>query len=240
MEAYFTALVGEGAWPSEPALRRYLQWLFDGVDLEGARVLDIGGGTGEFSFYMAAAGASSVTCLEPEAEGGSEGMNDTFARLQRAAGLDNVRLVRDTFQHFTAPAGSFDVMLVHNSINHLDEAATIRLDHDPAAREVYLGLFRKIAELMAPGGSLLITDCARTNLFPLLRIPHPISRSIEWHKHQDPELWAGLLRQAGFEEPRIGWSSYNRLGRLGWAVLANRVGAFLTTGHFRLVMRRRQ
>jgi 2-polyprenyl-3-methyl-5-hydroxy-6-metoxy-1,4-benzoquinol methylase len=233
-----STVVEERLWPSRTALRRYLQWLFDGVPIEGRRVLDVGGGTGVFSHYLAAMGAASSTCLEPEADGGDDTMNERFTHLQDSTGIDNVTLVPWTFQAFEAPPGSFDLVLLHNSINHLDEEATIRLPDDARSRDTYGMLFGKIASLLSPGGHVLITDCARTNLFPLLGMRHPISRSIEWHKHQDPGVWTALLREAGFVEPSVSWSSYNSLGALGWTLLANRVGAFFVTGHFRLLMRK--
>jgi SAM-dependent methyltransferase len=235
---YFTAIIREGLWPSEPALRRYVSWLFRGVSLDEKRILDVGGGTGVFSFYAAAMGAADVICLEPESDGGTEGMSQRYRRLRIATGFENVRMVTDTFQNFEAPPGAFDLVLLHNSINHLDEVAAIQLRRDVPSREVYRLLFRKLSSLVAPGGDVLITDCARTNFFPLLHIPHPISRSIEWHKHQDPGLWAKMLQEAGFTSAAVGWSSYNSFGRLGWDLLANRVGAFFLTGHFRLLMRK--
>jgi SAM-dependent methyltransferase len=238
VDRYLAIAVQEGLWSSQAALRTYLTWLFEGVPLAERRVLDIGGGTGIFSLYAAVMGAANVICLEPEEDGGSVGMNERLTRLQHTAGIDRVRLVRETFQNFTAQAGSFDVVLLHNSVNHLDEHATMRLRDSTRARDVYRDLFRKAGSLLAADGRVLIADCARTNLFPLLHLPHPISRSIEWHKHQNPGLWAGVLREAGFTDPVVGWSSYNHLGPLGWALFANKLGAFFLTGHFRLLMRK--
>ena len=235
---YFAEVGRAGLWPSEAGLRRYLAFLFGDVPLRGARVLDVGGGTGLFTMYAAASGAAEVTCLEPEAEGGLAGMNDTFRRLLAATGLANVRLVPSTLQAFDAAPGSFDVVLLHNSINHIDEPACVRLRDDERARETYRGLFRRIAELSCPDAHLVITDSSSANVFPLLGLRHPASPLAEWHKHQPPEVWALLLQDAGFCNPHVSWSSYNRLGRLGWMLLANRVGAFLTTSHFRLLMRK--
>src|SRR5690242_7361283 len=81
LDAYFAEAERAGLWSSEGALRRYTAFLFRDVPLRGARVLDVGGGTGLFTMYAAAMGASEVVCLEPEAEGGSSGMNDWFRRL---------------------------------------------------------------------------------------------------------------------------------------------------------------
>jgi SAM-dependent methyltransferase len=238
---YYAAAVGLGLWRDAPGLKRYLNWLFAGVPLEGRTVLDVGGGSGLFSAYAASAGAREVVCLEPEAAGGAAGMNSTFAKLADAAGVTNrVRLERTTFQDYAANNvihKPFDVVLIHNAINHLDEGATIRLKEDPAARETFAGLFRKLRSLAAPGGDLLVTDCCRTHLWPLLGMKNPLMPQIEWHKHQDPGLWASLLSDAGFTDPRVRWSSFNRFGAAGWALLANRAAAFIFTGHFRLRMR---
>jgi SAM-dependent methyltransferase len=239
-QAYFATLTGdERLWSSEAALRRYTRWLFQDVPLQGARVLDIGGGSGVFSFYAAAAGAREVLCLEPEGQGGSIGMNEQFHRLQRVTGFDNVRLEHATLQRFETRPASFDVVLLHNSVNHLDETMVPLLRRDAAtggeeARDVYRWLFRRVADALAPAGHLVLTDCARDNLFPRLGLRHPLLRQIEWHKHQNPAVWWGLLRQTGFERRSERWSSFNRLGALGWMLLANPAGAFFFSGHFRL------
>jgi predicted RNA methylase len=99
--SYFSTLTrDERLWSSEAALQRYMRWLFQDVPLHGARVLDIGGGAGVFSFYAAAAGAREVLCLEPERQGGSTGMNEQFRRLQRVTGFHNVRLEGAMLQTF--------------------------------------------------------------------------------------------------------------------------------------------
>jgi SAM-dependent methyltransferase len=243
LDGYLRAIQAEGLWRSRAALRRYCAWLFRDVPLAGSRVLDVGGGAGVFSFYAAAAGAREVVCLEPEGEGGSVGMNAQFDRLRQATDLHNVRLVHVTFQKFVPPAGRFDIVLVHNSINHLDEGAVVSL-HRPAssdgaeAREVYRLIFTQLADALDPGGHLVLADCARTNLFPLLGLRHPLLPQIEWHKHQDPAVWSELLRGAGFDRRSLRWSSFNNLGRPGWLLLANRVGAFVFSGHFRLHARK--
>ncbi|GMV97050.1 MAG: hypothetical protein AMXMBFR83_14090 [Phycisphaerae bacterium] len=208
--------------------------LFGGIDLAGKRFLDIGCGNGRFCLWAAIRGAAEVVGLEPSVEGSRGGaavrqFREFVARLR----LDNVRIEEVTLQDFIQPGRTWDVVLLHAAVNHLDEPACIRLLEDEAARETYRGLFRKIRELMAPGGKLVIMDCARRNLFGDLGWRNPFVPTIEWHKHQQPKTWAALLLESGFREPRISWltSGYSlALGRLA----RNRLWAYCTRSSFRL------
>lgn len=216
----------------------HMEEVFAGVSLHGKRVLDIGGGSGLCSFYAAACGARAVTCLEPEAAGSQRGeMNSAFREL--AALLDfagTVELLPITLQQLECEPGAYEVLVLHDSINHLDEQACTRLRHDPEAREVYRRLFRKLAELTTPKGTLIAVDCSRHNFFPALGIRNPFAPQIEWQKHQSPALWAGLLLDCGFRNHRVRWSSVNRFGKTGRVLLGNRIAAFFLFGRFCLKM----
>jgi SAM-dependent methyltransferase len=214
------------------------EFLFDGVDFQGADVLDIGAGDGASSFYAACAGARSVVSLEPEIAGSSSGMTNSFKGARDRIDADNVELLPETLQGFDPAGRSFDVLLSIASINHLDEEACIRLQEDESARRTYLATFSKLAEIARPGSSLVVADCARRNAFGDLGIKNPIVPTIEWQKHQQPAFWAGLLEQVGFANPRIRWSTLNTLRRPGRALLGNRVAAYLSTSGFCLTMKR--
>jgi hypothetical protein len=99
-------------------------------------------------------------------------------------------------------------------------------------------LFEKLAALSRPGGALIVSDCSRENLFARLGIKNPIARNIEWHKHQTPELWAGMLVGAGFASPRIRWASFNTFRSAGRLLLGNRAAAYCLTSTFCLTMER--
>jgi hypothetical protein len=62
---------------------------------------------------------------------------------------------------------------------------------------------------------------------------------IEWEKHQAPGVWVRLLEEVGFAQPRLRWSSFNRLRGTGRALLGNPVAAYFLTSHFCLQMRKR-
>lgn len=232
-------LVRRGQWSSRGAFDRYHAALFAGVSFRGRRVLDVGGGVGTCSFFAALDGASEVVCLDPEAEGSTSGTGAIFRETAAELGVTTARIEATTLQSYVAAPGSFDVVIFHNSINHVEEAACVELHRSEASRRIYRAVFQRVADLMAPGGQLVVADCSSKNLFPRLGLKHPISRSIEWEKHQPPEVWARELAAVGFAQPHVGWTSYNRLGALGWRLLANRWAAYVLTGHFTLRMTRR-
>lgn len=217
---------------------RYYNHVFGDIRFRGRAVLDIGGGSGTCTFIAALLGATSVVCLEPENHGSTSGFQDGFVDLARSIHTDNTELRTDTFQEFEAPEQSYDVLILHNSINHLDEPACIDLLRSHDARQKFESYFEKLFRLARLGADLVIADCSSKNLFPMIGIPHPLAKSIEWEKHQPPEVWAEMLQNAGFSDPIIRWTAYASLGRLGEIALGNRLGAFLTTGHFVLRMKR--
>lgn len=233
---FLSTVIQQGLYSNVGNLRFHLETLFGGIRLDGATLLDIGGGNGIHSFYAAARGARDVVCLEPEAMGSGAGVTDRFRRLgDRLALLDRVTLEPTTFQAYDAGPRRFDVVLLHNAVNHLDEAACMALPGDPSAREAYREIFAKIGAMSKPGATLVLCDCSNANFFARLGLRNPIEPTIEWHKHQPPEVWAALLNEVGFSRPRISWSSFNRLRSAGRWLTGNRLAAFFLTSHFRLV-----
>lgn len=236
LKLYSAIMAQLGARPGNT--RFHCEYLFEGIELRGKTMLDVGAGDGRYSFYAVCAGAARAVCLEPEAEGSSSGMQERFRRAAAQLGSDQVELVPRRFQDYDPNGETFDVLLLHGSINHLDEEACIRLHCDPAAQDVYRTLFEKLAGLTPAGGKLIVTDASPQNLFPRLGIKNRISRNIEWHKHQTPELWAQLLGETGFKEPRIRWATFNTLRSPGRLLLGNRLAAYCLTSSFCLTMER--
>lgn len=202
-------------------------------------MLDVGCGTGHVGFWAAAQGARRVVGLEPEVEGSSAGMQESFRRTAREIGLeDSVELVTARLQDYDAGNERFDVIVLAASINHLDEDVCVRLHEDEQARQTYRAHLRLLADVAAPGAVLIVTDCDRRNLFQRLGRRNPLAPTIEWEKHQSPDLWARLLADVGFEAPSARWMALNTLRSPGQALLGNRACAYVTTSAFRLTMRR--
>lgn len=201
------------------------------VDLKGARVLDIGCGVGTLAFAAAALGAETVIGLEPEMDGSTEGVVKTGMRLSEDLKMNNVDLRECALEDFSFEEGPFDVIVMYNVINHLDENACIHLQEDPAAREKYRVLLTDLFERIRPGGTLIVADCARHNLFADLNVKNPMAPTIEWEEHQDPTVWVELLSECGFHKGQIWWNPLYRLRVLG-PLIRNKVGAYLTNSHF--------
>lgn len=212
--------------------------LFPDTDFRDKKVLDIGGGSGLLSFYAALNGARDVVVLEPEFDGSYSGMIKEFELIRNlAGGIKNINMISSTLQEFRS-LDKFDIVLSHNSINHIDEEACENIINDVAARRRYEGYFSMISMLCAPGSTLIICDCARSNFFYRVGIRNPFGPNIEWPKHQDPDTWAEIAGSVGFHTPHIRWSTLNRLRGIGTVFMRNKLAAYFTRSHFRLEMRR--
>lgn len=236
MEKYLQAVLGVGLYGNRGNLEYHLKRLFEGIDFQNKRVLDIGGGAGLYSFYAASRGAESVLCLEPEGEGSSSRSIERFREVRERLQWGNVRLATVTFQEFGAAGEAFEVILLYNSINHLDEAACIRLLRDDRARASYRQIFLKVSVLAKAGAKLVLCDCSRYNFFAGLNLRNPFAPDIEWHKHQAPGVWVRLLGEAGFVNPKVRWSSFNRLRGAGRILFGHAWTAYFLYSHFCLTM----
>jgi len=189
---------------------------FGSLDLENRSVLEIGAGPGHLAALCMARRASRVVALEPESNGAIEGINKQFARLTESVVLgDGIEYLPISLEEFIATGRreTFDYILMRNVINHIDEDAVTRL-HLPDAdqeRKRYIKTFEEIRNLLSDTGILLASDVGRYNFWNSIGLRFPACRTINWNKHQDPDVWEALLSEAGFASMDVKWLPLRRL-----------------------------
>jgi SAM-dependent methyltransferase len=113
----------------------------------GSRVLEVAAGTGQNSLYVASCAPASLDLVEPN----PRGVEEIRALYRQHAGrLLEPRLHAVEFQAF-APEQLYDIVLCENWLGSLP-------------RE--LVLIRKLARLVAPGGTLVVTIVPYSGFFP--------------------------------------------------------------------------
>ncbi len=207
---------------------------FKGVNFKGKKFLDIGCGNGRFSIWAAIHGASKTLGLEPTLEGSRNVSVSSFRDTIEHLKLDNIDIEERTFQDFNSPDSYWDIVLLSASINHLSENACITLQKNQDSQRKYMEIFSKLYSILSPGGLVIITDCSSENKYADIGIPNPYAPSIEWHKHQPPEVWAEYLQNVGFLKPRIKWTSPPRYLYFGLLLLSNHIYSYRRGSMFRL------
>ncbi len=238
LDKYFEYMSEEGLYLSRSNLKYYLEFLFRDFDFQGKRVLDIGAGGGVYGFFAFASGAKHVDLIEPlYGDKLSKSYITANHVCEQMGAKGHVTLHPITFQMYSQYAKPYDIVIMHNSINHLDESACEILAESSEAQERYQTIFRKLHELIIAGGVLIVCDCSRFNFFASLGIVNPFAKSIEWNKHQAPDVWISLLEKVGFGLQELSWTSYNSLGYLGRIVLGNKFASYFLRSHFYLRMK---
>jgi 2-polyprenyl-3-methyl-5-hydroxy-6-metoxy-1,4-benzoquinol methylase len=221
-------------------IKKHLDFIFENVNLNGKKVLDVGGGAGLLALYAANEGAISSVCLEPELEGTTKGFRKKFEALKMDASITtHAENLNETFQSFLLKnTQKFDVVIFHNSINHLDEPACSNLLIDSNSETIYTNIFRDLYNIVEENGQIIIADCSRSNFFNDIGLKSPIVTSIEWDIHQNPETWVDMLLKSGFKLSSLKWSSHEYFGKIGDYIFGNRFFAYLTFSHFKILLKK--
>jgi predicted nicotinamide N-methyase len=221
-------------------IKRHLDYIFENVDLKGKKILDVGGGAGLMALYGAFSGAKKAICIEPESDGSTIGFRQIFNTFKQESGIiTEAENLNETFQSFYPKAqDKFDLVVFHNSINHLDEPACQNLLTDDKARDSYNKIFKELNNIMSENSTVIILDCGRRNFFNTIGLESPFARNIEWDKHQEPEEWIRLMKNNGFSNFEVTWSSHEALGKLGEIFTGNRFCSYFLFSHFKIVAKK--
>jgi SAM-dependent methyltransferase len=213
------------------SLKRYetrSQFLFSGLQLKGKRLLEIGCGYGAFCVWAAIKGADYVLGIEPEAEGSTSGSSECFLKVIKKYSLKNTEFKSCILKELPVPEQKFDIILLYNVINHLHEESVQFLLKSKQAYDVYLKIIMSLKEYIHKDSVLIIADCGRTNFWNMIGLKSPFAPTIEWDKHQNPNLWIQLFQDAGLKLKDYRWSPMYPLGKLS----SNWLAHYLTQCHF--------
>ena len=215
------------------SLKRYVlrsQFVFEGLDLKNARILEIGCGRGAFCLWGALFGAEYVLGIEPELDGSSGGSLDCFLNLITKLDLKNVEAKNCTLQDLPVTEKKFDIILMYNVINHLDEKNVQILHRDENAKRQYVSLLVEMKKSLSPKGIVIVADCARRNFWNDVGMKFPLdpNPTMEWHKHQNPRVWRSIFKEAGFRLYDFRWSILNPIGKLA----SNFLVQYFSASHF--------
>lgn len=142
----------------------------------GVRVLDVGSGIGGAAFYLAKTYGARVTGIDLAPEMIAIGLE----RARQANAPETVKfLIGDILK--TEFPESFDVIWSRDALMHIHDKPT---------------LFRRLHDLLAPGGRLVVTDYAR-GAGPGSPEFQAYVRSTGYHL-VDPASYGKLLEAAGF------------------------------------------
>jgi SAM-dependent methyltransferase len=213
------------------SLKRYIlksEFIFEDLVLENKRILEIGCGNGEFCMWAGLNKAEYVLGIEPETDGSSEGSLHRYHETAEKLELTNIEAKGLFLNQLEIPQKLFDIILMYNVINHLDEDKVQVLDKDASAAEGYVLLLKELKNFLHPEGIVIVADCARRNFWNDIGLRSPVAKTIEWHKHQNPQQWIKIFQSAGFDLYDFRWSRLYPFGRLA----SNRLFQYLTASHF--------
>lgn len=233
MGQYYSLMEKGGYYSKSKRLKFYCEkYLFFGTSFKNKNVLDIGGGNGLYSFYAAISGAKHVRILEPEHDGSTFGIKQQFIEIKRLFNNPtNISFSNETFQSLDSKQ-KFDIIIFHDSINHIDEDKCKKINVESSAYNSYLELLSKITTLISVNGILIVSDCSRKNFFNSFGLKNPFVKTIEWEKHQTPNIWIELFEKLGFRKTRLSWPAFNMFGNLGRIFLGNPVASYFLTSYF--------
>lgn len=173
------------------AAPRYNAWQFEQIaPFVGRRVLEVGSGIGNMSEHIVAGGRELLVLTD----------TDPWYQEQlrsRFAGRREVQVGSLTLHDPTAAARfqplRLDTVIALNVVEHIEDDA---------------GTLRSMAELLAPGGRVVILVPSLPSIYGSLDV------ELGHFRRYTRESLAGVFRSAGLTLERMSW--FNRVGTVGW------------------------
>lgn len=204
-------------------------WLFP-ENIEGAHVLDIGGGDGAFALYLCLCRGAKTTVLDEYGGRGADVAN--YARALRAKqllGVKNLQIHVGDVRTVDFPDGAWDYAYTRNTLHHIYHR------HD--ADGPVVDLFRRLHSWLRPGGCLRIGEISWVNVWGSSPFRKRLFPRMDFSTKSTAWRWMNCAREAGFGFEYVWWYVPRRLHK--WRpLLANPIASAFLTSSYVLSLRR--
>jgi SAM-dependent methyltransferase len=210
----------------------FRNYIYKDIDLDGKKILDIGGGNGIASFHALHSSANSFAwVVDPIAEGSNERMFEEYESMKKYYDSGRVNFHRDYVDTLLEPH-TFDIIVMHNTINHIGEDILKDISHNSNAYSEYVRRLKTILDRLSNDGVLIVADCGSKNFFRKMGLKSPFAPSIDWHLHCEPGIWKEMIEEIGFSHIKTQWTARREFGEFGKTFLANRICSYFLNSHF--------
>ena len=210
----------------------FSNYIYDDIDLDGKKILDIGGGNGIASFHALNSSENcSAWVVDPIAEGSNDLMLAQYESMKKSYGAERINFHRDYVNTLLDP-GTFDIIVMHNTVNHIGEDILQDISYKNEAYTEYVSRLKTILDRLASDGILIVADCGSRNFFGQIGLKSPFAPSIDWHLHCEPGVWQQMIEDIGVLHIKTQWTARREFGVFGKFFLANRLFSYFTNSHF--------
>lgn len=210
----------------------FRNYIYKDIDLDGKKILDIGGGNGLASFYALDSSANcSAWVVDPIAEGSNDLMFEQYDSMKKNYDAERINFHRDYVDTLLDP-GTFDIIVMHNTVNHIGEDILEDISFNNEAYIEYVCRLKTILDRLSSDGILIVADCGSKNFFGQIGLKSPFAPSIDWHLHCEPGVWQQMIEDIGFSHIKTQWTARREFGLFGKFFLANRVCSYFLNSHF--------
>ena len=143
----------------------FSSYIYKDINLDGKKILDIGGGNGLASFHALDNSSScSAWVVDPIAEGSNELMFEQYESMKKNYDPGRINFHRDYVDTLLEP-NTFDIIVMHNTINHIGEDILEDINNSSEAYAEYVSRLKTILDRLSSDGTLIVADCGSKNFF---------------------------------------------------------------------------
>ena len=210
----------------------FSNYIYRDIDLDGKKILDIGGGNGIASFHALNSSANCCAWIvDPIVEGSNDLMFKQYNSLKKNYDAERINFHRDYIDTLLDP-NAFDIIVMHNTINHIGEDILKDISYNNEAYSEYVSRLKTILDRLSSNGILIVSDCGSRNFFGQIGLKSPFAPTIDWDLHCEPRVWQQMIEDLGFSHIKTQWTARREFGFFGKIFLANRLCSYFLNSHF--------